>query len=351
MEKKDELEELKQTEFFTALYPEMDMDNFVKRQTQPRVTKIAVTIPPIKPVGAAPEAGGVPPLPGTAPAPGAIPPPAGAGVGTAVPPPPAGGPPMGDSAGPGMPPMGDSAGLSPMNPPQPSFSEEDKDKLDSKLEDLKNQLKSMKNELNMDIVKEELINEFRKYYRSLEEELKSLKEKQIPERKYFDTEGAYRDTLYGMATRLLDEFLPDLCETVPDYSFIATQVSRMFDDGTICDAKVVMLVTVPRDGMKYEFKVEIPVLNGLMQYPMYIERGQKMIPLTKDAIMRELNSMSYRRLDVDKPYDKANIFNNIGENLHRRPDDQKWIEVSPNSYKPVGLPPISKYPTQRGRSQ
>ncbi len=332
MERKDELERAKQKEFFSPLLPEIDMNALIDEPTQARVKKLAQPVIDIPDVEAPPA--------GTAPAPqGAPAPVAPAAPGQGLPTPPA--PSLDAGLGAPAPPLGGPA-------PEP-FGDKDKEKMDKALEKIKDQIKDIKNELNIDLIKEELMSTFKEYYRGLEEELKSLKEKQIPERKYFDTEGAYRDTLYGMATRLLDEFLPDLFETVPDYSFIATQVSRTFDDGTVADALITLIVTVPRNGMRYEFKVEVPVLNGLMQYPLYIQRGQKIIPLTKSEIMRELNSMSYRKLDIERPYDKANIFNNIGENIHRRPDDQKWIEVAPNSYKPVGLPPMNKYPVQRGR--
>jgi ABC-type microcin C transport system permease subunit YejE len=86
-----------------------------------------------------------------------------------------------------------------------------------------------------------------------------------------------------------------------------------------------------------------------MNYPLYIQRGQKIIPLTKKEIQEELDSMSYRKIDVEQPYEKKNIFNNIGENIHRKPDEQKWYDVIQNQqYKSVGMPPQTKWENQKG---
>ena len=101
--------------------------------------------------------------------------------------------------------------------------------------------------------------------------------------------------------------------------------------------------------MKYEFKIEIPVLNGLMQYPIYIQRGKKIIPLTKPEIQKELESLSYRKLDVDIPYKKDNIFNNIGDNIHRKPNNQKWYDVKVDKVPQIGLPLIYKYKNRRSK--
>jgi hypothetical protein len=330
------LEKTKQEEYLAMLYPDLDIPGIISNPIEKRVKKMAaptLDIPSIedKPTGGAPlSAAAPPPLPGGAPG----------------------------EASTGLPPLpDDSAGVAPPTPEPPKeekpkkkdMSSKEKEELLSSLDELREQIKEVRSELEMSVMKDEIIEKVQSHYKGLEEELNSLKKKEIPERKYFDTEGAYRDRLYGMATNMLDEFLPALFEEIPEYNFTATQVSRMFEDGTVADALILLMATVPREGMKYDFKIEVPVLNGLMQYPMYIQRGQKIVPLTKAEIQRELNSMSYRKLDIEEPYKKDNIYNNIGENTHRRPDKQKWYETAPNTYNQVAIPPDHIQSPQRGK--
>jgi hypothetical protein len=231
---------------------------------------------------------------------------------------------------------------------EPQLSDKDRETMKDDLDDVQDSLQSIKNDLMYIKMKEQIMEEVKDYYKDLRKELESLKSRKIPERKFFDTEGAYRDSLYSIATNILDEILPELFEEIPDYQFTAVQVSRVFEDGTVADAMVSLMAVVPHNGMRYDFKIDMPVLNGLMQYPMYIQRGAKVVPLTKPEIQKELDSISYRKVDVETPYEKDNIFNNIGENIHRRPDKQKWYDVKPNMHKQVTLPANHKYIPQRG---
>jgi len=228
--------------------------------------------------------------------------------------------------------------------------DEEKERLEKTISDIKEHLDNIENEMQLSVLKDQILEEVKEKYKSLQNELESLKKRKIPEREFYDTEGVYRDHLYTIATRVLDEFLPELFEDIPEYNFIATQISRTYEDGTVADALITLTASVVKDDMKYEFKVEVPVLNGLMQYPMYIQRGKKIIPLTYQEIQKELDSISYRKMDVETPYqEKDNIFNNIGENIHRKPDIQKWYKIQPNTYKPVGLAPDHKFSPQRGK--
>jgi len=336
MEEK-KLEKQKQEDYMSNVDNATDWNEFLKKPIS-RVIKMAaptLDIPSIedrKPGGE---------LPTPAPA-GAAPLPEAAIPKPTDPPPPPGG-----TAEMTAPPLQEAPEAT--KPKKEDLSSKDKDEILQSLDELRDKIKEVKSELEMSVMKDEIIEKVKSHYEGLEKELESLKKKEIPERKYFDTEGAYRDRLYGMATNMLDEFLPALFEEVPEYNFTATQVSRLFEDGTVADALIALMAVVPREGMKYDFKIEVPVLNGLMQYPMYIQRGQKIIPLTKAEIQRELNSMSYRKLDVDKPFSKDNIFNNIGENANRRPDTQKWYEVAPNIYNQTAIPPDHMQQVQRGK--
>lgn len=339
------LERSKEEDYYSNLFKELDIKRFLKKPVTDVNRHIAVDmgLPDVDPTLKAPKAEPAPKLPTPPTTPPA--PPMGAGAPPLPPPAGAGAPPLPKPTAPPIPFAG------PSTPPTP-VGGADTEKLQLLMDELK-LMKAQMNELKdlggADGLRHVIMEDVEKYYKKLKEDIVNLKELKVPERKFIDTDGAYRDHLYLMATRVLDELLPELFEDIPDYSFVASQVSRLYEDGSVADAIIKIRVTVPKDNMKYEFDVDVPVLNGLMNYPLYIQRGQKIIPLTKKEIQEELDSISYRKLDVEQPYEKKNIYNNIGENIHRKPDTQKWYDVIPNQqYKSVGLPPQTKWENQKG---
>jgi len=369
----EDLEKLKQEEYYSTLMREINVKDFLKKPSRNTMKISEIEIPPIEPiiktaqtelvippVGGKPTDKDTPPTPGGATAVlpplsgkpaggGALPPlPGGAGAGAGLPPLPGGG-------GAGLPPLPGAGGALPQTSAMPTqdkgLSEEDKDKILSTIQQIKDKLEEATGEVQMSLMKDRIMEDVKLYYQDLEKEIKSLKDRKIPEREFFDTEGTYKEHLYSMATRMLDDFLPQLFDEIPDYSFIATQVSRIFEDGTVADALITLIARVVENGMKYDFKVDVPVLNGLMQYPLYVQRGQKIIPLTKPEIKKELESLSYRKDNTDETAfskNNKNMFKNIGENLNRKPNHQKWYDVIPNKSSPVGLAPDHKFSPQRG---
>ena len=186
-------------------------------------------------------------------------------------------------------------------------------------------------------------------YQELQDEIDTIKKRKVPSREYFDTEGVYSEHLFGMVTQMLDEFIPGLFEDVPDYHFLSSQISRTYKDGTVADALVSLLVKIVKGKDRYDFKLEVPILNGLIQRPLYIERGARIIPMTKNELQREIESMTYRQIipETEIPYSKEQLFSNIGDNMHRRPDNQKVYNVRRNEPKSVGLPPHNKWNTEQ----
>jgi hypothetical protein len=362
MTEQEELEKLKKEEYYSPLLRGINVKDFLKKPPgnnmkiseieipEVQITKKAardIVIPPVvipkktdatpgepaavlppldKPAGGGVAAGGdLPPLPGAGAGAGPLP-------GASVEPPPI------------EPPAKKSKGL----------SENDKDQILAAIQELREKLHDATDDVRFSLVKDQIMEEVKDYHSDLEKELKSLKDKKIPERKFFDTEGTYKEHLYSMTTGMLDEFLPQLFDNIPEYSFIATQVSRIFEDGTVADALITLIVRIISNGMKYDFKIDVPVLNGLMQYPLYMQRGQKIIPLTKSEVQKELETISYRKDDMNEDIPvktNKNMFKNIDENPTRRPNHQKWYDVKPNTYKPVGLSPDHKFSPQRGFSR
>jgi len=215
----------------------------------------------------------------------------------------------------------------------------DEEVIESDLKQIQQSLTDIELEQKIKNLRDELVDELNYTIRELKTELDNFKDRKVPEIGSFDSGGLYKERLFEVVTRVLDELLINIFYDIPDYSLIATQVSRTFDDGTVSDAIVSVNITVPNDGYRYDFKVDVPILNGIIHYPQYIQRGIKIIPITREKILEELESVSFRKMNIDKPYEgRMNLYNNIGDNIHRRPDDQKWYEISNIEPPPVGLP-------------
>lgn len=317
---KENLDKQNQIGFFSTIFNEINIEDFIEDEgMKSRIRRASpLNLPDVAPAGAAGGAAGGPAAGGMGAPGGAAPGPPG------TPPPLAGGPP------PGLPtdltgaptPIGQGANA-PLPPSSMEASPSDEEEQIEQLAKNMSKLKDTVTDLEQDIRYKKLEEYVHQNVDELRRIIQDLRDRKIPIRDSYDTEGVYRDKLYGMVTEVLDKFLPDMFEEIPEYKFIASQVSRQFDDGTVADALVSVAVTVPREGSRYDFKIEIPILNGLIQYPQYMYRGLRIIPITKDQIQRELNTMSYRKMDIDLPYSKENNFSNIGENINRRQTDQK----------------------------
>ena len=347
-----------QKDYYGVLYTQLMIEDFIDKEAEDdfiiKKTAAPFDVPDIQPLpeeGADPNDQGMGGLP---PAPNAIPP--GLDPAAGGPPPDMGGmPPMPDMGG-GMPPMPDMGAPAggPGGPPPPATpppaappSVKDNSKelegLLKSVTKLNDDLSEMKNDLRF--------NQLEKYVKDhvnkLNDELMDLVDRKVPKRETYDTEGVYREQLYNIVTEVLDGVLPDLLEEIPDYNFLASQVSRTYEDGTIADAIVSLNIVVPRDGNRYDFKMDIPILNGIIQIPQYFTRGLKIVPLTKPEVQRELNSMTYRKMDIDTPYEKENIFSNLGENYGKQPDTQKPIFTQMSNRIPTNLPEDHNYHQQQ----
>jgi hypothetical protein len=190
------------------------------------------------------------------------------------------------------------------------------------IEDIKHTLQTLKTELRINDTKEEIHFEVEQMIKSVRKEIDDIKARKVPVRKEYDTEGAYKEQLYPQVVNILDDILVPLVNTVPDYNLLATQISSTYDDGTIKNAIVSVTVILINNDYKYEFKADVPILNGLIQSPQYLTRSRKIIPLTEEAMYLELNSESFIKLSPDYRQ-KDNMFSNIGENMLRQQDKQK----------------------------
>jgi hypothetical protein len=329
------LDKENQSNYFSTLFGSINIEDFIEDEGhKSRLRRAApLDIPDVIPAGAPPPpAGGLEgaPPPVAGPAAGAPPPVIGDPVGINAPPVAA----IGGAPAPIVPDIDLGLGQAPLPKDTSEYDEKVQDLL-SNISDLKGTIEELKNDVRYKKLEEYVYNNVEE----LKKTITDLRDRKIPVRDAYDTEGVYRDRLYGLVTEVLDKILPDLLEEIPEYSFLASQVSRQFDDGTVADALVSVNVTVAREGNRYDFKIEVPILNGLIQYPSYIYRGLRIIPLVKEQIQRELNSFSYRKMDVDTPFEKENLFSNIGENINRRQDNQKQYSAPLTRVNNNELPP------------
>jgi FtsZ-binding cell division protein ZapB len=334
-----------QNDFFGNLFKSVNIKDFLDDEINKKRIRSGAApmdIPPVAPIegAAGPAVGGM-----GSPAPGGPPP-----IGGAAP----GGPPLpiGGAAPGGPPPAAPQPlpiqnaipeGIPQMGPKQDNATQDKINTIFETVSQLEDEIRELKHEKKLKDLEE--------YVYSNLEDLKRIvndfRDKKVPLRSEYDTEGVYREKLYGLVTEVLDKHLPELFEEIPDYSFIATQISRVFEDGTVCDATVTLGITVSRDGNRYDFKCEVFIGNGLIHMPYYISRGPRNIPLTKDAIQRELNSFSYRKINIDTPYEKENIYNNVGENILKRQNLQKEYDSTMSQTTQSTLPAKHKWETQQ----
>jgi len=224
----------------------------------------------------------------------------------------------------------------------------EKDKLLQEVQSLKDALQDLERETRLKTLEEDIELQIDNRVKSLKKEIEELKDRKVPERGQIETDNAYREQLYPIAINLLNKILIPLVDIVPSYNLIGTSITNTYEDGTIKNAVVTINISIPNNDFRYDFKVDMIVLNGLMQYPTYVTRGRKIIPLTRTDMYTEINSYSFKPLDIATRY-KGNPFSNTGENIHRKHDTQKFYPVEQNQNEPVGVTENSRWNAYRTR--
>ncbi len=200
------------------------------------------------------------------------------------------------------------------------------DGIQRELQNLKDTVQDLERDEKLEVLKEEIRQDVLKQIEPLQKELQDLKDRKVPERRQFETDGAYKEQLYPIATSILDKIIIPLINIVPDYNLISTQILKTYEDGTIQNGIVSINMIVPNNDYRYDFRVDLKVLNGLIEVPSSVMRGRNLIPLTAKDLYNEINTYSYRKLDPNYSYRKS-PFSNRDDNIHRREDKQKFYEV------------------------
>jgi hypothetical protein len=226
----------------------------------------------------------------------------------------------------------------PIETPANPQDKEDIGKLQETINKLELAVQSLEFEKKLQLLKEDILQEVVNKLKPIQRELEDWKERKIPGPREFDTEGAYRENLFTIACYVLDEILPQLFNDMPEYSLIATQIGKNFEDGTVSDGIVSVNVSVRKDEYIHDFKVDVPLLNGVAVSPQFLQRGLKIIPLTRDAIQTEMEYITFQKAKVEDLTDKQTIFSNTGDNRYRRLDTQKQYEINNQQNQPIGVP-------------
>jgi hypothetical protein len=221
------------------------------------------------------------------------------------------------------------------------------------LEDIKENLEDaerLTDKVQMEVklleMKQQLWDEFSKIIEDLQDELEDLKERKVPEIQEFEIENSYRENLFTIACYVLDETLPQLFQSSPEYTLITNLVSKNYSDGTVSDAVIYINVAVQKDDYIHDFKAEVPILNGIAVSPTYIKRGTKIIPLTIESIQEELSLTTYQKPTVESHSDQQNIYT-YSENRYKKFDKQKQYRMTGMGPQPVKLPEQQLSPAVR----
>lgn len=197
-----------------------------------------------------------------------------------------------------------------------------------RLDEMKDIIDALMFEQRLKETSDEIMSKVEKMMLDLKKRIDDLYDRKIPTRRLFSTDGAYTSQIYSLVCEVLDQVIPPVYEDIPRYSLISNQISDVYDDGSVKNALVAISVTINNDGNRYDFKVDVPILEGVIQSPNRLERGRRLIPLTESALKAELESFSYRKTDIERPMEKPNLYSNVGSNPLRREDTQKFYEVN-----------------------
>ena len=131
-----------------------------------------------------------------------------------------------------------------------------------------------------------------------------------PERAKFETEVVYKNRVFEKVTSVLDQILIPLFDgIVPDYNLLAIQNTKYYNDGAVCNSLVDLSIKIYYQNVAITFNAQVTILNGVIYSPMYLQKCNKLIPLIKEEIYRELAESSGIQNDImnlDNP--RPNIF-------------------------------------------
>ena len=165
--------------------------------------------------------------------------------------------------------------------------------------------------------------------KGLKKDLDYFKERKLPKNESHDVGDIYRDTVYEQVVEVLDEIFPNMFMESPYYNLIKVSITSVYDDKTLKEGIVTIRVEIPFERYRYDFMVDVAILNGMIVDPQYIQRGLKIIPLTEESIFDELKTYSFKDLEIEDKKRNTNMFNSFGENtnIFEKDKEQNQVEV------------------------
>ena len=211
--------------------------------------------------------------------------------------------------------------------------------VEGKVSEIYKIIDSMVNISELNIFKESIIKEMLSVTKDINKKFEEFKKHTVPERVNFDSEIIYKDRVFGKLCTILDEILIPLFDQIPNYNLIGMANSKYYDDGAVCNALVTIGIEVNKDDFKYNFKTDIPILNGVVQAPTFISKANKLIPLVKTEIQKELTNGYMKSTAETAAYEskKMNLFTPVFEQYIENTDTQKEY-MSSNPLPATGIP-------------
>jgi len=182
-----------------------------------------------------------------------------------------------------------------------------------------------------------LIEEISDKISSLNSKFDEFQKHITPDRTKYDSEVIYKNRVYEKVVSILDEILINMLDgLVPDYTLISIQNTKYFDDGSICNSLVDLSMKIYYQNVTVNFTVQVPIVNGIIFSPLYIQKQNKIVPLMKEEIYKELLAASGVALDSISP----NL--NINKNIFSPVSDTFRVRQDPNQKEYLVNTPLSR---------
>lgn len=214
----------------------------------------------------------------------------------------------------------------PMIPTVPQVTKQDLDVINQKLSEIYKILDGYVSTGDLEEYENRISKIFNDSISSMDEKLESFKRTVIPPRKQYESDTLFKKNVLDNIYTILDNTLIPLFKVAPDYNLISFQSTQYYKDGSIKNALVCISIDAINNEYKYTFQVDVPVLNGIINEPTFLRKGNKVIPLIESAIQEELNSFSYQKapvVDDEMTRSRETMYNTGEADLIHREDNQK----------------------------
>lgn len=175
------------------------------------------------------------------------------------------------------------------NPPQ---QKDNSKEFDAKINEIYKILDGFVSLNDLNIFKNVLMEAFSEKLAELNDKFIEFQRHLVPDRKVYDNEVVYKSNVASVAVKVVDnDLLPILTEIAssPDYSILSVSTTKYFEDGTVCNSLVDIDIKIYYKNVACNFSAQIPILNGVVYSPMYLQHYGKLIPIIKEDLLDALN--------------------------------------------------------------